>query len=437
MRLRDTKSLTYAESDSDPEDTNTTSPEIGPVLDALADQAVKERRPGIDELETRIMHSMDPEGRHPWGGANADAGESPPLIKTLKDSGYLRDGKDWMTKKAFEEIGERMIRDTLRNLEPSDFGPHHTRHPGYGSTAIETTRRLEPGDDAGVVNAQQTVLNAIMRAAGRGSRIVFPIDVEPEDVEVYETLRDASSAVVYCIDLSSTMKARLGRTTRMETAKRALWGLHALYRKFFPGDSLHIVGFASLASSIRPLDIPALRTYDANDGFLHYTNYQAALRASRKILARSRAQNRRIVLITDGQPSACFVETESEKDEILSAKPYANFYHPEEEIVSRINKERRMDLDSSKMVYLCYRYKKVDPKVAKQTLIEAKRCIKAGIGIDQILVSDEEELLQYAKDLEAELKGRTYQIVGDEMEAVLTADYMSNTRRVFRRSRTF
>ena len=47
------------------------------------------------------------------------------------------------------------------------------------------------------------------------------------------------------------------------------------------------------------------------------------------MLNKSTAQNKRIVLITDGQPSACFVENDYQKNEIISEKPYSNFYTPE------------------------------------------------------------------------------------------------------------
>ena len=116
--------------------------------------------------------------------------------------------------------------------------------------------------------------------------------MEPNDLEEFETLEDVRTAVVYCIDLSSTMKVKLGKNvSRIEASKRALWSLYILNKKFFTNDSVFVVGFASLASEVNPFDIPFLKTYDANDNFLHYTNYQAALKLSRKILQKTGAQN--------------------------------------------------------------------------------------------------------------------------------------------------
>ena len=105
-------------------------------------------------------------------------------------------------------------------------------------------------------------------------------------------------------------------------------------------------------------------------------------------------------MVTDGQPSACFVENEQQKNEIVSEKPYSNFYSPDVSLISKIKNERNMNLDSSseRLVYLCYRYKKVDPKISKRTLLEAKKCIRDGIKIDTIVVSEETELLNYVQD---------------------------------------
>ena len=89
-----------------------------------------------------------------------------------------------------------------------------------------------------------------------------------------------------------------------------------------------------------------------------------------------------------------------------------------------------LDYAPQRLVYLCYRYKKVDPKIKNRTLIEAKRCLKDGIKIDTIVVSEEQELLEYVQGLEKELKGKTYHINQENMDKVLVHDYLSNTRKV-------
>ncbi len=440
MSLHDTKNLVYfvnSNKKGDSKKENSLSEEkLEKILETLAKQAMKERPPDVSELESIIQNSLtsEQEQEQPTKSEEDETDGSASFTKMLKDSGYLKDSKNWLTNKGFFEIGNKILHDVMKNLASSEFGLHETNYSGNGNIVIDTTKKFEPGDDIKHLSASHTLLNSIQRLSASNAEIKFPILMEPSDLEEFETLEDVRAAVVYCIDLSSTMKVKLGKnTSRIEAAKRALWSLYILNKKFFPNDSVYVVGFASLASPVNPFDIPFLKTYDANDNFLHYTNYQAALKLSRRILQKSSAQNKRIVLITDGQPSACFVENEYQKNDIISEKPYTNFYSPENSLISKIKDERNLKLetDPNRLVYLCYRYKKVDTKIEKRTIIEAKKCTKEGIEIDSIVVSDENELLEYVKLFEKELKGKTYHIEEENMGKVLVTDYLSNTRKVF------
>jgi len=410
---------------------------IQQILETLAKQAMKEKFPTLEELESILQNSVFQSKEEESEIEIQQTGHeeaSASITKFLKENGYLRDEKKWLTNKGFFEIGEKILHDVMKNLNQDSFGLHEISYVGFGNVTVDTTKPFEPGDDIKFLSVPQTILNSIQRISKSNSKVEFPISIEQDDLEEFETLENVRAAVVYCIDLSSTMKYSLGKNgrSRIEAAKKALWSLYVLNKKFFPNDSISIVGFASLASIVNPFDIPFLKTYDANDNFLHYTNYQAAFRLARKILQKTDAQNKRIVMITDGQPSACFVENEQQKNQIIQEKPYSNFYSPDIEIISKIKKERNLKLDSdaNMLVYLCYRYKKVDPKINKQTLVEAKKCKREGIEMDSIVVSDEEELLNYVHDLEKELKGKTYHINQENMDKVLVHDYLSNTRKV-------
>lgn len=410
---------------------------IQQILKTLAKQAMKEKHPSIDELETILQNSNRPNEEQEKKTENQEIENedgSASITKLLKEMGYLRDKKNWLTNKGFFEIGQKILHEVMKDLTSDDFGLHETNYSGDGNVTIDTTKKFEHGDDIKFLSTPQTILNTVQRVSKTKTQIDFPLSLEFEDLEKFETLEDVRVAVVYCIDLSSTMKYSIGKTggSRIEAAKKALWSLYVLNKKFFPNDSIFVVGFASMASIVNPHDIPFLKTYDANDNFLHYTNYQSALKLARKILHKNPAQNKRIVLITDGQPSACFVENEEQKNEIVSEKPYSNFYSPDSSLISKIQNERNMHLDSNpeRLVYLCYRYKKVDPKINKRTLFEAKKCIREGIKIDTIVVGEEIELLNYVQELEKEIKGKTYHIDHENMDKVLVHDYLSNTRRV-------
>ncbi len=440
MSLYDTKNLVYFSSKTDKGKSKTkeqlSDEKIQQILETLAKQAMKEKTPTMEELESILQNSNSPkeeqESRTKTEQMEQEEG-SASITKLLKERGYLRDEKNWLTNKGFFEIGEKILHEVMKDLTSDSFGLHETCYSGNGDVIIDTTKQFEPGDDIKFLSVPHTLLNSIQRISKTKSQIDFPISIELDDLEEFETLEDVRVAVVYCIDLSSTMKSSLTKNgrSRIEVAKKALWSLYVLNKKFFPNDSVFVVGFASMASIVNPFDIPFLKTYDANDNFLHYTNYQAALRLAKKILQKNSAQNKRIVLITDGQPSACFVENEQQKNEIISEKPYSNFYSPDATVISKVKKERNMILDSDpdRLVYLCYRYKKVDPKINNRTLLEAKKCIRDGIKIDTIVVSEEEELLNYVQELEKDLKGTTYHITQENMDKVLVHDYLTNTRK--------
>ena len=405
------------------------------ILKTVAQQAMRERSPDINELEAILQNSVkeSEEKNQPATQENDDDGSSS-ITKLLQEKGYLKDEKKWLTNKGFFEIGERILEDVMKNLSSSEYGLHETKNAGDGNVTMDTTKRFEPGDDIKYLSVPQTILNSIKRLSKNSVKINFPLSLEPEDLEEYETLEDVRAAIVYCIDLSSTMKQSLTKNgkSRIEAAKKALWSLYVLNKKFFPNDSISIVGFGSMASIVSPFDIPFLKTYDANDNFLHYTNYQAALRLARKILGKTSSHNKRIVMITDGQPSACYVDNEYQKNEIISEKPYSNFFTPDKSVISKVQNERNMKLDAdpNRLVYLCYRYKKVDPKIEKRTIIEAKKCKREGIDVDTIVVSEETELLDYVKTLEKQLRGKTYHINQQNMDQVLVTDYLDNTKKV-------
>ena len=410
------------------------------ILQTVARQALKEKTPSTQELERILQGVIQQLEEHQKLEKNSEGTEAniqgggKPLIKHLEKMGYLKDEKKWLTNKGFIEIGGKLLHDVMKAIKEGGVGFHEIKHVGTGNTILDTTKKFEIGDDIRFLNVPQTVLNSIQRIAKKDSKIKFPIAMELEDFEEFETIEEVKVAVVYCIDLSSTMKYSVGtgEGSRIEAAKKALWSLYVLNKKFFPSDSIYVVGFGSFASEVDPRDIPYLKTYDANDNFLHYTNYQAAFRLAYKILKRDRSQNKRIVMITDGQPSACFIDNESQKREILADKPYSHFYKPDEATLLKLKDEREIKLDvaGDQTVYLCYRYRQVDPFIEVKTLSEAEKCKREGIDVDTIMVSEEDELLSYVEGLETKLKGRAYYINPINIDKVLVNDFISNKKKI-------
>lgn len=400
------------------------------MLGVLANQALSDRQTRMGDVESALSGALHQDGAAE--GAEGQTGEragSSSAIRTLMEAGYLKDDGDrWLTRRGFEAVGRAILREIMSNVSAQDTGEHQTVLTGSGETVLDTTRAFEHGDDMRHLSVQETLLNTVRRERSTA----FPLRIIAEDMEQYETYASAKTAVVYCIDLSSTMRTKMqGGHSRIRAAKKALWGLYGANTRYFVRDAVHVIGFASMAARVDPYDIPFLRTYDANDGFLHYTNYQAAFRLARKILAAESAENKKIVLITDGQPSACLVDNDLQRDAILAEKPYSNFYAPDGDTVSTVADQKNMRLDAPPevQVYLCYRYKKVDPRIHERTIYEAARCKRKGIDTDMVVVSDEAELVQYAKNLARELGGRAFHIQDHDMANVLVTDYMRRSTR--------
>lgn len=406
-------------------------------LEVLGKEIMKEDQPKLEEIEQELQNLKKEKeiNQGESGDVESNRTESS-IIAQLQQMGYIKDSRKWLSKKGFFAVGGKLLEDVIRALNKGTIGLHETTFSGSGSLNLDTTKKYEPSDDLRLVNVPRSILNAIQRRYSSRSSIQLPIDLQLGDLEVYETKRDVSIAVVYCIDLSSTMRysTMFGDMSRIEAAKKALWSLYLLNQKFFPSDSIHIVGFGALASKVSPYDIPYLKTFESGVGFMHYTNYQAAFRLAKKILQNETSTNRKIVLVTDGHPSACFIDTEQEKNKILCERPYSQFYAPDNEALDSVKQKQELTLDtkSGKLVYLCYRYRQVDQYIGEKTILEARKCHKLGIDIDTIMVSEEDSLLSYVNELEKYVKGRSYYINPAEIDKILITDYLNDKKSILR-----
>ena len=415
------------------------------LLQAIGRESLRERTPNLQQLEQILKDVISNEPEYSDSakqgvkkGQTMETNDEDredlgmPIVTQLIQRGYLKDSQKWLSSKGFISIGGKILNDIMKALKTGDFGLHETPSHGSGSLLIDTTRKYEIGNDIRLLNVPRSLLNTVQRMAKNPDQIKIPLDIEVEDLEEYETMQDIRIALVYCIDLSSTMRysSMFGDMTRIEAAKRALWSLFLLNRKYFPSDSIYIVGFGALASKVAPQDIPYLQTFEPGSDFLHYTNYQAAFRLAKKILQKDGALNRRIVLITDGHPSACFIEDKKEQDRILSQRPYSHFYVPDKETIETMKNNRDLSLDTSsgQLVYLCYRYRQVDQYIGERTIAEAKKCRSLGIEIDTIMISEEDSLLGYVNEMEKYVKGRSYYINPAVIDKVLLNDYLSNKK---------
>ena len=427
---------------------------LNDLLKSLGKEILKEKTPSLQELEQTLQEIIKKkennknklnkesdinDNNDSNTPTDSNVKSNLPIVTHLIRKGYIKNSEKWLSSKGFVSIGEKILQDVLKELKKGDLGIHETKNFGYGSLLLDTTKKYEIGDDIRLINIPNSLLNSIQRLARKNGKVEIPIKFDVEDFEEYETIQDVRVSIVYCIDLSSTMRyaTLYGDLSRIEAAKRALWSLYILHKKYFTSDIINMVGFGALASKINPQDIPYLKTFEPGVDFLHYTNYQAALKLAKKILQKNPVENKRIVLITDGHPSACFIDNEIEQQKILSQRPYSHFYIPDKNTINSIKKSQEMDLDinSGELVYLCYRYRQVDQFIGERTIIEAKKCYKKGIQIDTIMISEEDSMLSYVNEMEKYVKGRSYYINPDSIDKMLLTDYINNKKKIIHSKR--
>ncbi len=372
--------------------------------------------------------------------SNTSAGASNlPIVSQLIERGYLADSNKWLKKRGFLRVGQEILSEIIKSLKADKLGMHETHFTGSGDITQENSKRYEFGNEISNIHINSTIRNFIERKIKTGSDPVeFPLDINYEDLEVYETTEEIQVATVYCIDLSSTMKysSMYNDLSRLEAAKRALWSLYILNKKFFPMDSIYLLGFGSVASKIDTFDIPFLKTFETNADFLHYTNYQAAYRLAKKILKKNGAKNKRIVMITDGHPSACFIDNANEREKISKQRPYSHFYIPDQQELNRHYSKQnsiKPEIKDKQIVYLCYRYRQIDQYIGEQTIKEAKKIFKEGINIDTIMVSEDDTLLDFVNELAKSVSGKSIYINPKDIDKILIKDYLSNKKKKIRK----
>ena len=197
---------------------------------------------------------------------------------------------------------------------------------------------------------------------------------------------------------------------------------------------MYIIGFGALASKSLLKIFHTLRPLNQDLIFYIIQITRAAFRLARKILQKDGAKTRRIVLVTDGHPSACFIDYEKEQNEILSKRPYSHFYMPDQETLNAVKKNHDMSLDiaSGDLIYLCYRYKHVDAYIGEKTIMEVKKCHSIGIEIDTIMISEENSLLEYVNEMEKAVKGRSYYINPEAFDRALLTDYLYKKKQIIK-----
>jgi uncharacterized protein with von Willebrand factor type A (vWA) domain len=214
------------------------------------------------------------------------------LLEVLEKSGYIRkDGDEWeLTPRGTRMIGQNALAEIFRSLKNQGVGNHPVPQSGRHGERLDESKPYEFGDPFHL-DMRKTIMNALEREGAH-----TPINLSPDDFEVYRSELVTQTATVLMVDLSWSMALR----GSFQSAKKVALALQNLIKAQYPRDSLYIIGFSALARELKPQELPYVRWDDSVLG----TNMHHALMIAEKLLAKHRGGTRQILMISDGEPTA-------------------------------------------------------------------------------------------------------------------------------------
>ncbi len=214
------------------------------------------------------------------------------IARLLEEAGYIsRTGDKYeLTPKGIRKIGQQALDNIFSQLKRDRTGGHDLHRSGLGNERTEDTKQYEFGDDFHI-HIQKTIMNSLMREP-----TLPPVKLDIKDFEVMKTEESTRSATVLMLDQSLSMFMN----GYFEAAKQVAVAMDSLIKTRFPKDILHVVTFSRRAREIKGKDLLFTGFTQREQG----TNYQDALRLARRLLANQNCNNKEIILVSDGEPTA-------------------------------------------------------------------------------------------------------------------------------------
>ncbi|HQR33756.1 MAG TPA: VWA domain-containing protein, partial [Blastocatellia bacterium] len=275
-----------------------------------------------------------------------------------------------VTDKGIDFLGYKTLKNLMSSVGKSALGRHDTKYLSTGVEAYESSKPYEFGD-AMNLDVTGTLMNAIGRE-GLG----VPLNLEYKDLMVRQSEYQSSCATVLMLDCSHSMI--LYGEDRFTPAKRVTLALSHLIRTQYPGDSLKLVLFHDSAE-----EVPLSKLASVQVGPYH-TNTCEGLKLARRLLMAQRKDMRQIIMITDGKPSALFV------DEDFGRHPHTQ--------KKKSEGGRRLYKNSMGL----------DPMITEATLAEVAACRKSGIIVNTFMLTDDYYLVEFVKQMTEIAHGKAY-----------------------------
>jgi Ca-activated chloride channel family protein len=352
------------------------------LLNQLIERLVEE---GYLKLREEQQQQRDADRRRRQGGPG-EVGEPPP-----------RDVKFEVTEKGLDFLGYKTLRNLLGSLGKSSVGRHDTPHLSTGVEASQASKPYEFGDTINL-DVNTTLMSAIKRE-GLG----VPLNLEYRDLHVHQQDYQSSCATVVMLDCSHSMI--LYGEDRFTPAKKVALALAHLIRTQYPGDSLKIVLFHDEAE-----ELPLARLATTQVGPYH-TNTAEGLKLARRLLQAQRKEMKQIVMVTDGKPTACFL------DAAATAQSSSG---------ERVRRPAFGEIHGGRRLYK--NSMGGDPVVMDATFREVQACRKAGIQVNTFMLASDYYLVEFVKQMSAMTNGKAYFATPGNLTQFVLIDFLKRKK---------
>ncbi len=356
----------------------------------LAQNEGKFRGSLLEELINKLIERLVEEGylnlkevppeqlRERNGTGQGEVGE--PLPRNIKFE---------VTEKGLDFLGYKTLQKLLGSLGKSSIGRHDTPHLDTGVEAALSSKQYEFGDTINLdVNA--TLMSAIMRE-GLG----VPLNLEYKDLHVHQQDYHSSCATVVMLDCSHSMI--LYGEDRFTPAKRVAIALAHLIRTQYAGDSLNVVLFHDSAE-----EVPIAKLASTQVGPYH-TNTAEGLKLARRILTAQRKEMKQIVMVTDGKPTAAFIQPSNAA--YFGYRKYSDAVPGEQRLLYKNSMGN-------------------DPFVMAETFKEVQACRKSGVMINTFMLASDYYLVEFVKEMTAMTRGKAYFANPENLTEFVLMDFL-------------
>jgi Ca-activated chloride channel family protein len=360
------------------------------IQEMLADNEGKFKGSMLEEMLNQLIERLVEEGylklsEEPPRQQRQQPGRGTPEVSEP----LPRNVKFEVTEKGLDFLGYKTLRNLLGSLGKSSVGRHDTPHLSTGVEAAAASKPYEFGDTMNL-DVNTTLLSAIQREG-----LTVPLNLEYSDLHVHQCDYQSSCATVVMLDCSHSMI--LYGEDRFTPAKKVALALAHLIRTQYPGDSLKIVLFHDSAE-----ELPLAKLATTQVGPYH-TNTAEGLRLARRVLQSQRKEMKQIVMVTDGKPTACFVEGH----------------------IAGVSSGRQAGKMPAPPVRRLYKNSMGgDPFVMEATFKEVQACRKAGIMINTFMLASDYYLVEFVKQMSAMTNGKAYFANPDNLSQFVLIDFL-------------